>query len=213
MTTIALVDDHRLLRQGLNSLLSKNKNYKVVLEAANGAEFYRQLKNSEAPDIAVIDINMPVMNGFETAEIIARDYPSIKFVGLSFLFDDDVISRMIYLGASGFINKSADEELFLKAIAIVAEGNYFIQSLSGVKVYSSVKHLYKLKQASIDLSSKEKHFLALCASDKSYKEIAGEMGVKARTVDNYRDSLFTKLDVKSRSGLILYAVKNGIVNI
>jgi DNA-binding NarL/FixJ family response regulator len=204
MVTIALVDDHNLVIHAIKHMIHQHdKNFRVISKAYNGREFISQLQANILPDIAFIDINMPVMDGISTTQFVSAHYPSIKVIGLSATHDYDVINKMAIAGAVGFITKNDDPEIFWKALHIVNNNGTFFHKQPNIQPqFYNLNHL---------LSEREKEFLALCATEMTYKEIAGRIGVKPRTVENYRRSLFEKLNIVSRTGLSLYAVQNGLV--
>jgi two-component system, NarL family, invasion response regulator UvrY len=217
MKKIALVDDHLLLRNGLASIISNFKDYTILFEAANGIEFIEQLKHKELPDIVLLDISMPVMNGYETAEWIKRYHSSIKVLVLSMLEDERSVIRMLQFGVKGYITKNSDPKELKRALdALVEKGMYFNDLVYQNFVGNIRNQLAEPMDDSIlllTLKEKEKDFLRRACSDKSLKEIAAEMYLSPRTIDDYRDTLFEKLQVTSRTGLVLFAVRTGLVKL
>jgi len=213
MIKIALVDDHPMMRQSLHSFLNMNENYLVITEASNGYEFIEYLKNNELPDIVIMDINMPVMDGFATTEIVTKNYPAVKVIGLSMLYDDNVISRITKSGARGFVTKSSNAEILLSAIDTVAKGSYFIHKNEHIKIYSSEADIERMNLAYTPLSGKEIELIELCTTGLQYDEIAEKLCVSLNVVESWMDALLKKLNIKNRTGLMLYAIKNGIVSI
>jgi DNA-binding NarL/FixJ family response regulator len=215
-TSIAIVDDHNLFRKGLSMLVDLMPGYKVVLEAENGKEFIQKLSNSELPKIVLLDISMPEMDGYETAKWISENYPESKILALSTMDSDTAIIKMIKAGAKGYILKDAEqEELKLAFSEILAKG-FFYNDLVSKKIINSINLLTddgSNINRLLKLTPREAEFLKSACSEKSYAEIAGEMFVSERTIDSYRDSLFKKLQVTSRVGLVMYAIKNGIVKL
>ncbi len=214
MAKIVLVDDHGLLRNGLAGLV-KSQGHEVLFEAANGKIFIEKLDENNLPDIVLLDINMPEMNGFETADWIKKNQPRIKVLALSMYDDETSIIHMLKNGARGYILKDSDPSELETAIdSILKKGFHYSELVSG-KLIHAIKSEDKDSDsiASVDLSEKEIEFLKYCCTEMNYKEISEQMNVSPRTVDNYRDSLLKKLEVKSRIGLAIYAFKNHIVNI
>jgi DNA-binding NarL/FixJ family response regulator len=213
---VAIVDDHSMVRKGLASLVGLFPRYKVLFDAANGKDFIRQLKPMYLPAIVLLDINMPEMDGYATAEWISKNHPEIKVLALSTMDNDQAIIRMIRCGAKGYILKDADPaELKVALDEILTMGVYYNDVVSR-KLVRSINELAADKSDLanlVKLTDKEIQFLKLACSEKSYQEIAEEMFVSPRTVDGYRDNLFRKLNVSTRVGLVLYALKNKITAI
>jgi DNA-binding NarL/FixJ family response regulator len=213
-TYIALVDDHILLRTGLVNLINNIGGYKVLFEADNGVDFIKQIKPRHAPDIVLLDITMPQMNGYETAEWIRVNIPEAKVLVLSMMENDLAIIRMLKVGAKGFILKDSKPQVFFDALNSIRDTGYYLNDLVNTRMLRYVNN--EPKQASynlpgVSLTDREMAFLKYACTEKTHKEIAAEMFVSPRTIDSYRDSLFEKLGVTSRIGLALYAIKNGIV--
>ena len=213
---VAIVDDHTMFRKGLASLINLFSNYKVLFDAGDGREFINELKPPHIPDIVLLDISMPGMDGYMTADWLRINYPGVKVLALSTMDSDNAIIKMIKLGAKGYILKDAQPaELKLALDEVFAKG-YFYNEMVSRKVLQSVNQLVNENSdlnAFMKLTDREQVFIKLACSEKSYQEIAAEMFVSERTVDGYRDSLFRKLSVGTRVGLVMYAIKNGLVKI
>jgi DNA-binding NarL/FixJ family response regulator len=206
---IAIVDDHTLFRNGVAALMGEFAELKVVFEAANGQQMQQLLLKSELPHVILMDINMPVMDGYEATSFLKQYYPKILVLALSMYEDDKSVIKMIKSGACGYVLKQSKPRELLEAIqSIVQKGVFINEIVSGKLIRSISSNINELK-----LSNRELEFLKLCCSEMSYKEIADLMFVSPRTVDNYRESLFQKLNLKTRSGLVLYAIKNEIVKL
>ena len=215
MTRIALVDDHVMLRNGLAKLLA-SIGYPVIFEATNGDDFIKKLSANEKPDLVLMDINMPVKDGYETTAWLTAHFPEIKVLALSMIDDEDAIIRMLKNGARGYLLKESSSSELKSAIeAVVKHGYYYTEMVTG-KLVHSLSHngdpLYAL-QHTHHLTDKEKEFLKLICTEMTYKEIAKQMKISPRTVDAYRDHLFEKLELKTRTGLVVYAIKHGMVKI
>jgi|SRR5665213_573535 len=216
MKGVVLVDDHVLLRNGLANLIESFGNYKVLFEADNGKYFMEKLKPKNLPEIVLLDINMPKMDGYETALWLKENYPDIKILALSMYDNENSIIRMFKAGVKGYILKDCDPSELKNALeALVTKGFYYSEMVTGKLIHTinnlddkgnQVKNLVKLNDREIT-------FLKLACSELPYKEIADKMFVSPRTIDGYRDDLFEKLNVKTRVGLVMYAIKNGIMNI
>ncbi|MBI1780209.1 MAG: response regulator transcription factor [Sphingobacteriales bacterium] len=211
---IVLVDDHVLLRRGLAGLV-KDLGYEVLFEADNGKDFIEKIIQSGIPDVVLLDITMPVMDGYETATWLKVNHPEVKVLALSMNDNETAVIKMIRLGAKGYILKDSDPaELALALQSVITKGFYYSEMITG-KLIHAVNSFDKPNNAVISfllLNEREIEFLKLVCTELTYKEIADKMYVSPRTVDGYRDILFEKLDVKTRVGLVMYAVRQGIVH-
>lgn len=213
MPTIALTDDHVLLRKGLASLV-QNLGYTVILEVDNGRELIDKLQAGAEPDLVLMDINMPVMDGYEATRWIKDNKPLIKVLALSMYDDENAIMKMLRSGARGYILKDSEPSELRMALDAVAQKGYYYSELVTGKLIHSINHADENGNGSlVKLNDREMEFLRLACSELTYKEIAAEMHLSPRTIDGYRDALFEKLDIKTRTGLAIYAIKNGIVRI
>lgn len=215
MANIVLTDDHSLLRNGLAELV-KSQGHTVLFEADNGKDFIARLNRGPLPDIVLMDINMPEMDGFETAQWLKQNHPEVKVLALSMYDNETSIIRMLKCGAKGYILKDSEPAELKAAIhALMNKGFYYSDLVSG-KLMHAINKLDdegdSLKSL-VPLSDRETDFLKYTCSELTYKEIADKMFVSPRTIDGYRDALFEKLHLKTRVGLVMYAIKNGIVNI
>ncbi len=212
---IALVDDHVLLRNGLAGLL-KDLDYTISFEADNGQQLMQKLSQHSLPQVVLMDINMPVMDGFATTLWLKQHYPEIKVLVLSMLDDEGSVVKMIRNGARGYVLKDCEPGELQTAIeSVLHKGFYHSELVSGKLIHALSKGEDggTKEELKLQLNGKEREFLKWICTDFSYKEIADKMDVSPRTVDGYRDALYEKLDVKSRVGLALFAIKNGIVKI
>lgn len=210
---VAVADDHSLLRNALARLINSFDNYQVIFEADNGKDVKEKLSRHVIPDIMLLDVNMPESDGYETARWIYKNYPQVKVLALSMFSDEGTIIRMLRLGAKGYIMKNADpEELKLALDSVLKKDFYLSEYISG-KIISGLHKDIDMPEEPITLNEKEKEFLRWVCTELTYKDIAGKMFVSPRTVDDYRNSLFEKLKVKTRIGLVLYAIRNGLVEV
>jgi two-component system invasion response regulator UvrY len=214
--SVAVVDDHVLLRNGLVNLIRSLDSYAVLFEADNGKDFIEQLKPHYQPDIVLMDINMPEMDGYETALWLKQNYPGIKVLALSMYDNENSVIRMMKNGAKGYILKDIDPVEFRRALdSLISKGYYYSELITG-KLIHAVNNLDEPEQpirTLIMLNDREIEFLKLACTEMTYKEIAEKMFLSARTIDGYRDALFEKLNIKSRVGLVMYAIRAGIVNV
>jgi DNA-binding NarL/FixJ family response regulator len=212
--TLALADDHVLLRNGLANLL-KDLDYEIVFEADNGKQFIEKLKTHPAPEIALIDINMPLMDGYETTLYLKNNYPEIKVLALSMYDDENAIIRMLRNGAKGYILKDSDPSELKTALRDVSTKGFYHSDLVTGTLIHTLNHLDDPENASLregyKLNEREIEVLKYMCTELTYKEIADQMHVSPRTVDGYRDSLLEKLECKSRVGLVLFAIRQGLV--
>jgi DNA-binding NarL/FixJ family response regulator len=213
MTNVALVDDHALLRSGLAGVINTFGEYKVVFEADNGKQFIEQLKKNEKPDVVLMDITMPEMDGFETTKWIKNNVPDIKVLVLSMMDDDNSIIKMLQNGAKGYILKDSKPDILRTALREVSEKGFFLNDIVSAKLVHMINKGETSTGKEIELSDKEKEFLKWCCTDKSYKEIAEEMHISPRAVESMRSNLFEKLETLSRVGLAMYAIRNGLVRV
>ena len=213
---VILVDDHVLLRNGLANLINSFGGYQVLWEANNGKDFTQRLTPATAPDIVLLDINMPEMDGYETALWLKKNYPLVKVLALSMYDNENAIIRMFKAGAKGYILKDCDpSELRAALDSIANRGFYYSEMVTGrlIHTINQLDDYDKPSKGLVQLSDREMEFLKLVCSELTYKEIADKMFLSPRTIDGYRDALFEKLNIKTRVGLVMYAIKNGIVNL
>lgn len=211
---VTLVDDHTMFRKGLAVLINLFPKYKVLMDVGNGREFIDQLQPDHLPDIVLLDIHMPVMDGYATAAWLHANHPDIKVLALSTMDSDTTIIKMIHQGARGYILKDADpNELQVAFSEILAKGYYYNELLTRKVIQSFHTAGTDNANALPRLTEREMEFLKHACSEKNYQQIANDMFVSERTVDGYRESLFKKFNVTNRVGLVLYAIKNQLVQL
>lgn len=208
LITVALVDDHELLRNGLARIIDKFDGYKVIFEAGNGEDFIGQLSSNENPDIVLLDISMPVMDGFQTANWIRKNLSKTRILVLSMLDNESAVIRMLNAGARGYILKDSKPIILKEAFDQITSIGYYSNDLISSRLIRMAQD-DEDEISKISITPREQEFLHYVCSDLTYKEIAEKMDASHRTIDNYRDSLFTKFDIKSRVGLALFAIKQG----
>lgn len=213
---IALVDDHALLRSGLASLL-KDFGYTVLFEADNGARLQEKLKTHPLPRVILMDINMPVMDGIETTLWLKQHYPQIKVLALSMLDEEGTIIAMIRNGAKGYVLKDCEPDELNTAITSVLEKDFYHSELVSRKLMQGLSNGYEDKPAQgvrkWPFTEKELEFINHFCTELSYKEIAAKLKMSPRTVEDYSASIQEKMEVRSRIGLVLFAIRNGIVKL
>jgi DNA-binding NarL/FixJ family response regulator len=212
--TIVIVDDHLLIAKAIGSIIEQFEGYEVLYEAENGQQLMERFAaKKNIPDIVLLDISMPVMDGYATARWIKENYPAIKIMALTMQGDDESLIKMIKSGATGYLNKNVHPAELKKALdAIAAKGMYYPDWATSRVMHSLANEGNSIVD-SIKLTEREKEFLQYACTEFTYKEIGEKMFCSSRTVESYRDSLFEKLGVKTRVALALYAVKIGLYKV
>ena len=211
---VGIVDDHSLLRKALAKLISSFENYAVLFEGDNGKDIKNKITPQNViPDIILLDVNMPDMDGYETVRWLHKNYPQVKVLALSMFSDENTIIRMLRLGAKGYILKNIEPEELKQALDSIMKKDFYLSEYISGKIISGLHKDLGNPEDPIVLNDKEKEFLRLVCSELSYKDIADKMFISPRTVDNYRNTLFEKLKVRTRVGLVMFAIKNGLVEI
>jgi len=207
---IALADDHNLFRKGVEEIFEDFENFEVLYSVPNGKELIAKLAGATIlPDVCVLDINMPEMNGFETAKYLKGRWPDIKILAVSVYDSEFNVIGMLRAGAGGYILKDAEPYTLRKAIEDLHEHGFCHSELvTGKMLQQLISQPQKIMLA--QLNENELIFLKYCCTEMTYKEIADVMRLSHRTIDGYRDQLFEKLNIKSRTGLVIYALKTGI---
>ena len=214
---LAIVDDHKLFRKGLISLIEMvSGNYVILFEADNGLELQQKIDKSNLPDMVLMDVNMPGMDGFESVEWLQDHYPDVKILVISMLEKEETIVRMLKLGVKGYLCKDVEPKELQEALeAIEKKGFYYTDFITG-KLVHSLQSGYPGAREDVGLNKmndREKEFLQFACSEMTYSQIADKMFLSPKTIDGYRNSLFEKLHVKSRVGLVLCAIRHGWVNL
>ena len=208
---VALADDHTLFRSALASVINKTGNFSIVIEAGNGNELIAKIAEGIIPDIILLDLNMPEMDGHDTARWLNANHPDIHVIILTMYQTDQMMIRLLQAGVKGFLTKDTEiGELRSALNNVIRSGYHHTNNTTGrlVNLFrKSQEHATLMKSM---LSDMEYRFLRLVCTDLTYKEIAKEMHLNIRAVDNIRDTLFGKLEVKSRVGLAMYSIRHGI---
>lgn len=212
-TAIAIVDDHTLFRKGIVSLLSESGEIDILFDAANGVEMTQLINSNALPEVVLMDINMPQMDGYAATKWIIKNYPEVKILALSMFDDDKPIIEMLKSGAGGYLLKESKTSDLINAIKTIAEHGYFMNNLVSGKLIRSLQDKSPVKNDLEQISANEKKFLQHCCSELTYKEIADQMHLSPHTIDNYRESLFQKFEIKSRTGLVLFAIRNELIKL
>jgi DNA-binding NarL/FixJ family response regulator len=210
---VIICDDHALFRSGVKLALSHNKDVEIIAEAENGQQLLNTLKAFQ-PDVVLLDITMPIMNGIETLPLLKDTYPDIKVIMLTMHNDHSMIAKLMEMGANSYLTKDSDSQTIHEAIITCHENEYFFNSLTNMALIDGLKTKRNSDSSlNIDaqLNEKEMHILKLMCEEKSTKEIADMVELSPRTVEAIRDKLRAKTGAKSMAGLVLFAVKNGIL--
>jgi DNA-binding NarL/FixJ family response regulator len=210
--TVGIADDQLLFLRSLGTLINTFLQFEVIVDGLNGEDLIKKMKSQRIePDILLIDVNMPVMDGPETAVIIAEKFPSVKMVALSMKDDDTTIINMIKAGCCAYLLKDIHPDELEKALLEVYKKGYYNADASNINYRRLIIH--SEKKDVMDLTSREKEFLQLACSDLTYRQVALQMHLAERTIDGYRESLFSKLNVQSRVGMALEAVRQKLISL
>jgi DNA-binding NarL/FixJ family response regulator len=204
--TLGILDDQKLFVRALFELIKSFQVFEVVVDCADGETFLQRLAALPAlPDMVLVDVKMDAMSGPEVAQAISQRFPLIKMVALSSIDEDVAIIRMLRAGCCAYLLKSIDDTELKRALLEVHATGYYNADGSNIR-YRRLAQEAK-REPGIHLNNRETQFLKLACSDLTYKQIAGRMSVSERTVDGYRESLFEKLNVQSRVGMALEAIR------
>lgn len=208
---IVIVDDHILIAKALSAIIANFNDFEVLYECENGKELMNRFEqNSKVPDIVLLDVSMPVMDGFETASWLKENYPDILVMALSMQDDETSVIKMVQNGASGYLLKNTHPSELEKALTTLIDNGYFYPDWAAKKIFKNLGTSAKKDDDKVHITEREKEFLKYVTTEMSYKEIGEKMFCSPRTVESYRDSLFEKLELKTRVGLAVYAIKNGL---
>lgn len=211
MHKVALVDDHTLLSQAIGNLVDGFEEFQTEGIFKNGQDLLTALKGEKInPEIILMDVNMPVLNGIETTKILTTDYPTIKVLALSVEEEETTIIQMLKAGARGYLSKDIQKDVLWHALKTTLDTGFYhspnvTQALLG--------NMTKKNNDLDELKEREIEFIQLACTDMTYKEIADKMFLSPKTIDNYRDAVFAKLNIKNRVGLVLFAIKSGIYKV
>jgi len=209
---VAIADDHALFRAGVKTALAARKDIEMIAEADNGMQLLNLLKHIE-PDVILLDIQMPIMDGITTLPEIRKLYPDVKVIILSMHNDHSMISKLMEVGANSYLTKNSDSETIYQAIKTCFEQEFYFNELTNKALLSGLRHKkVDHMQEDVQLSEKELRVLKLMCEEKTTKEIADIVEISPRTVEAIRDKLKTKTGAKSMAGLVMYAVKNNILD-
>jgi len=208
--SIVIIDDHVLIANALSGIISNFNQFEVLYVCENGQDFQDKLKEKHpVPDLVLLDISMPIMDGFETAKWLKTTHPNVLIMALSMQDDDDSLIKMIKNGAKGYMLKNVHPTELEIALNTIANKGHYFPEWAASKIFTSISDDAIDAKLKIKISDRETEFLKYSITEMTYKEISEKMFCSPRTVENYRDSLFEKLELKTRVGLAVYALKNG----
>ncbi|WP_024770384.1 response regulator transcription factor [Aquimarina macrocephali] len=207
--TIVIIDDHILIANALSDFISNFTQFKVLYVCKNGKDFQDKIKTKPIPDIALLDISMPIMDGFETSKWLKETYPTVLVMALSMQNDEQSLIKMIKNGAKGYLLKNTNPNELKKALNELVDKGYFFPDWATSKILTSISDNTINADIRTNLSDREIEFLKYTPTEMTYREISEKMFCSPRTIENYRDSLFEKLELKTRVGLAVYALRNG----
>jgi DNA-binding NarL/FixJ family response regulator len=212
---VIIADDHVLYRAGVKTALSSKKDIKVIAEADNGSHLLNLLKGI-VPDVILLDIQMPIMDGITALPEIKKLYPTIKIIMLTMMDDQSMITKLMELGANSYLTKTSDSEIIYEAIKTCHEHEFYFNSLTNKALLNNLRQKIpssiKLQQEDATLTDKEVTVLRLMCEEKSTREIAEAVELSPRTIEAIRDKLKMKTGAKSTAGLIMFAVKNKLLD-
>jgi two-component system invasion response regulator UvrY len=208
---VALVDDHRLLRNGLSNFINNTPNFQVLFEADNGIDLQEKIDGDTLPDVVLMDINMPLMDGYDATQWLYRTHPTVKVIALSMYDSEECIIRMLRRGAKGYLLKDTEPAELIKAITETKVNGYYYTPIVAKQISILINDREIEQKNTMVLTERELELLQLMASELTYKEIADKMCLSPKTVENHREKICEKLQVKTRVGLVMYAMKNGLV--
>ena len=208
---VAIADDHKMVSKAIENMISSNEKMEVIINANNGEKLMEEIAAAEVkPDIVLMDINMPFKNGIEATQELSHKFPQIRVIALTMEDNENVIIKMLRAGAKGYLLKDMTPDILFKAIETVDEKGVFytdVMTQSLLRIKSENK---AVKTVLSELKEKELEFIRHACTEMTYREIAELMKLSPKTIDGYRDSVFAKIDVRSRVGIVLFAMKNGL---
>jgi two-component system invasion response regulator UvrY len=208
MIKVALVDDHKLLRNGLSNFINNHAAFEVVFEADNGIDLQQKMKTMpQTPEVVLMDINMPLMDGYESTAWLTQTHPEVKVLALSMYDSEEAIIKMLRQGAKGYLLKDSEPDVLLKAITETYNQGFYYTPM----VLQHINALINTTEKDTTLTPRELELLRYMTTEMTYKEIADAMFISPKTLENHREKLCDKLKLKTRIGLVMYAVKHKLV--
>ncbi|MAN59641.1 MAG: DNA-binding response regulator [Flavobacteriaceae bacterium] len=205
--SVVVVDDHNLLSEAIGSLVDDFEHFALAYVCRNGKELLTELtRRGKTPDIVLMDVNMPIMNGIEATEHLKEHYPEIKVLALSIEEEEEIILKMLRAGARGYLMKDTKKEILEEALEqLMDKGYYHTNTIAKILVGSLTKQPFD-----IEFTDRELEFIEYACTEMTYREIAEKMFLSPKTIEGYRDSIYEKIGIKNRIGLVLYAIRNNL---
>jgi DNA-binding NarL/FixJ family response regulator len=211
---IAIADDYKIFRDGIKVGLSKDENLEVIMEADNGEDLIKALETNN-PDVILMDLKMPIMDGMEATKIVRKQYPAIKVLVVSMYEDDKFIIHLMENGANGYLLKNTESEEIIKSIYAVHENGYYFNDVVNKALLKKLVLKNNLKPSfnqNVELTERELEVLKMICEEKTAAEIAKEIFLSPRSVEGIRQRLIEKIGVRNTAGLVMFAVKNSMVD-
>ncbi|QEM11470.1 response regulator transcription factor [Mucilaginibacter rubeus] len=210
---IAIADDYTIYREGLKVGLTQDENLEVILEAADGEDLISGIETN-MPDVVIMDLKMPVMDGMEATKLVKKKYPDIKILVVTMYDDEKFVIHLMEIGANGYLLKNAEAEEIRKAIYSVHETGYYFNNivsnalLKKLVIKGNIKPSFK---EGVELTEREQDVLKLICAEKTANEMGRQLFLSPRSVEGIRQRLIDKVGVRNTAGLVMFAVKNGII--
>ena len=211
---VAIADDYKIFREGLKVSLGQDENMQVLLEADNGEDLLNAIE-SKQPDVIIMDLKMPIMDGMEATQLVRKKYPGIKVLVVSMYEDDKFIIHLMEIGANGYLLKNAEPDEIRKAIYAVHENGYYFNDLVNKALLKKLVLKNNIKPSfneNVDLTERELEVLKLICEEKTAAEIAKQIFLSPRSVEGIRQRLIEKIGVRNTAGIVMFAVKNGLAD-
>ena len=211
---IAIADDYKIFREGIKKCMASDKNMVVVLEADNGEDLVNNIDTTK-PDVVIMDLKMPIMDGMEATQLIRKKYPDLKVLVVTMYDDDKFIIHLMEIGANGYLLKNAEPDEIRKAIYAVKENGYYFNDLVNKALLKKLVLKTNIKPSfnqNVELSERELEVLKLICEEKTATEIAKEIFLSPRSVEGIRQRLIEKIGVRNTAGLVMFAVKSGMIS-
>jgi DNA-binding NarL/FixJ family response regulator len=211
--SIAIIDDHTLFRQGILNLLKESGDLDILFDAENGAAMIQKINHFGIPDVFLMDINMPMMDGYESTLWLKTNHTESKILALSMFEEENAILGMLRNGAGGYMLKHSKASELIHAIKEIHAHHFYFNDIVSIKLLKNLQKPFSIEEKSSLINENELKFLELCTTDFTYKEIADRMNLSPSTINNYREALFEKFNVKSRTSLVIYGLKNNYISL
>jgi DNA-binding NarL/FixJ family response regulator len=212
---LAIADDHKIFRDGIKTALMVKEDLKILWEAEDGRDMMHRM-SIKLPDVLLMDIRMPEVDGINALQILRKEYATVKIIVLTMYDDEQMVNKMMEMGANAFLTKTTDPEEIYRAIVTCMNEEFYFNDLVNnavmgkLKQQKNVRHTFG-KSLPVTFTEKEIKILQLIAADMTVEEIAGVVFLSPRTIESIRQQMKTKANVKTITGLVMYAVRNGVI--